>query len=167
MKRIMLFILLISTLTSCYPPRIIYSIKDTQPSCLRDSVDVRLIKGSTITTGGLSLFPNLYLEISNNKENSIFINQNSTLELRTDSAILKYEISSDSLVYQLGKNDKQLLHLSFRATDFERITYKTVDIEHKLYLLLDLYNDNGEKIEKCVILKPTGTKRMKYEEPPF
>ncbi|MDH8702172.1 hypothetical protein M2138_001532 [Dysgonomonadaceae bacterium PH5-43] len=167
MKRIILFILLISSLTSCYPPRIIYSIEDPQPSCLRDSVDVRFIKGSTITTGGLSLFLSLYLEISNNKENNIFINQNSTLELRTDSAILKYEISSDSLVYQLGKNDKQLLHLSFRATDSEHITYKTVDIEHKLYLLLDLHNDNGEKIEKCVILKPTGTKRMKYEESPF
>jgi hypothetical protein len=147
----------------------------------KDSVDVRLIKGSTITTGGLSLFLNLYLEISNNKESSISINQNSILELRTDSATLKYEISPDSLVYRLGENEKKLLHLYFRATDLDYITYKTVDwpsiwnfstlgvknTRHRLYLFLDLRNDKEEKMEKCIILKPTGTKRQKYEEPPF
>jgi hypothetical protein len=156
-------------LTSCYPPRIIYSIENIQPLVREDSIDVQLIKGSTITTGGLSLFQNLYLEILNNKESSILINQNSILELRTDSATLKFEILPDSLTYQLGENEKKLLHLYFRATDFEYITYKTVDTEHKhkLYLFLDLHNDKGEKVEKCVILKPTGTKRMKYEEPPF
>ncbi len=156
-------------LTSCYPPRIIYSIENIQPITQKDSIDVGLIEGSTITTGGLSLFLNLYLEISNNKENSISINQNSILELRTDSATLKYAISPDSLVYRLGENDKKLLRLSFRATDFDYITYKTVDTEHKhrLYLFLDLHDYKGEKIEKCVILKPTGTRRMKYEKPPF
>jgi len=134
-----------------------------------DSINVRLIKGSITTTGGFSLFLNLYLEISNNKESSMSIDQNFTLELRTDSTTLKFEILPDSLVYRLGENEKKLLHLYFRATDFEYITYKTVDTEnkHKLYLFLDLHDDKGAKIEKYVILKPTGTKRMKYEEPPF
>lgn len=161
------FILLISLLTSCYPPRIIYSIEETQFSCLKDSVGVRLIKGSTVTTGGMSLFLNLYLEVSNNTKDSIFIDQNSTLDLRTNTSILKYEISSDSLAYQLGKNDKKQFCLSFQTTDFEYVTYNTIDTGHKLCLVLDLRNGKGEKIDKCVILKPTGTKRMKYEEPPF
>jgi len=171
MKRIVFFLILFAfILTSCYPPRIIYSIADIKPYVQQDSIDVRLIKGSTIATGGaLSLFLSMYVEISNNKESNILINQNSTLELRTDSAVLKYEISPDSLVYQLGRNDKKLLHLSFQATDFDYITYKTVDTEnhHKLFLFLDLQDYRGEKIEKCVILNPTKTKRMKYEKPPF
>jgi len=147
-----------------------YSITDIQPSCQEDSVDVRLIKGSTTATGGaLSLFLNIYLEISNHKESNILIHPNSTVVLRTDSAFLQYEILPDSLVYQLEKNEKKLLSLSFRATDFDYITYKTVDAgnQHKLFLFLDLQNDVGEKIEKCVTLKPTGTRRMKYEKPPF
>ena len=170
MKRIVFFLILLATvLTSCYPPRIIYSIENIQPLMQEDSIDIQLINGSITTTGGLSLFLNLYLEISNNKESSISINQNSTLELHADSTTLKFEISPDSLVYRLGENEKKILHLYFRATDFEYITYKTVDTEnkHKLYLFLDLHDDKGEEIEKYVILELTGTKWMKYEKPPF
>lgn len=146
-----------------------------------DSIGVKLIKGSTSTTGCLSVHLSLYLEISNNKESSISIYKNSILELRIDSAVLKYEISPDSLIYQLGKNDKKLLHLVFQATDLHYVTYKTVEwpsiwsfrthkIEiphHKLFLHLDLHGDKGEKIEKIIILKPIGTSRQKYEKPPF
>jgi hypothetical protein len=182
MKKIIFpFILLAFVLTSCYPPRIIYSIEDVQPSCQEDSIEAQLMKGSTYTTGGLSISLHLYLEILNNKEDCIFIEKNSTLELRTDSAVLKYKISPDSLNYQLNKNEKKLLYLYFRATDFDHITYKTVDWpsiwsfrtrnqkapQHKIYLFLDLQDESSKKIEKCIILKPTGTKRMKYEKPPF
>lgn len=161
--------MLSGVLTSCYPPRILYSIEGIRPSLKQDSVDVQLIKGSTITTGGLSLHLSLYLEISNKKESSILINRNSILELRTDSVILKYEISPDSLVYQLRENENKLLHLYFHTTDFEYATYKTVDTnhQHKLFLFLDLRDDEDKQIEKCVILKPTGVKRMKFETPPF
>jgi hypothetical protein len=156
-------------LTSCYPPRILYSIAEVTPCYQQDSIGVRLIKGSITTVGGQDVSLNLYLEISSNKENNILINQNSTLELRTDSVVLKYEISPYSLNYQLGKNDKKLLHLFFKATDLEYVTYKTVDTgnRHKLFLFFDLRDNQGEKIEKCVILTPTGTRRMKYEKPPF
>lgn len=182
MKRIVFLILLTVVLTSCYPPRIIYSIENIQPLMQKDSIDVRLVEGSTITTGDASsLFSNLYLEISNKRESNILINPNSILELRTDSSVLKYDISPDSLIYQLGRNDKKLLHLSFQTTDCEYVAYETIEFpsiwsfrtlkldnpQHKLYLLLDLYDDKGEKIEKYVVLKPTGTKRMKYENPPF
>lgn len=168
-------------LISCYPPRIIYSIEDIQPPLQEDSIDVKLIKGSTFTTGGLSVHLSLYLKISNNRDDSLLINKNSTLELRTDSAILIYEIFSDSLVYALNKNATKLLQLHFRVMDFDHTTYKTVEwpslwsfrthkIEmprHKLLLHFDLQGCNGNKIEKCVILKPTGTKRIQYEKPPF
>jgi hypothetical protein len=169
------------TLTSCYPPRIVYGIDGIKPDIQKDSIDVKLIKGSTFTTGGLSVHLSLYLEISNNREDILLINKNSTLELRTDSAVLMYEISSDSLVYALNKNVTKLLQLNFRVMDFDYTTYKTVEwpsfwsfcthkIEmprHKLFLRLDLRDDKGNKVEKCVILKPTGTRKQKYEEPPF
>jgi hypothetical protein len=170
-----------ASLTSCYPPRIVYGIDDIKPDIQKDSIDVKLIKGSTFTTGGLSVHLSLYLEISNNREQSLLVGKNSTLELRTDSAVLVYEISSDSLVYALNKNATELLQLHFRAMDFDYVTYKTIDWpsiwsfrthkidipRHKLFLHLDLQDDKGNKIEKCVILKPTGTRRQKYEEPPF
>ncbi len=160
--------------TSCYPPQIIYSIADIQPPYQKDSIDVRLIEGNTIATGCTSLHLGVHLEILNNKENSILIGQNPSLELRTDSVVLKYEIFSDSLNYQLGENEKKILYLYFQVTDFDCITYKTVEWpsiwnfrtlkiknpQHKLFLFLDLRNEEGAKIEKCIILKPTGTRRM-------
>ncbi|MGC3977357.1 MAG: hypothetical protein QM751_03450 [Paludibacteraceae bacterium] len=59
-KIVFLIILSVFVLTSCYPPRIIYSIEDIQPSLQEDSIDIKLIKASTITTGGLSLHMSLY-----------------------------------------------------------------------------------------------------------
>jgi len=161
-------------LTSCYPPKIIYSIEDIKPSYKEDSIRVQLIEGNTISTGTTTTYLGLYLEISNDRKNDLLIGQNSTLELRTDSAYLQYKISQDSLIYQLDRNDRKLLRLNFRAMDFDHITYKTVDWpsiwsfgtrkeknpRHKLFLLLDLQDNNGKKIEKCVILKPIGTKKM-------
>jgi len=168
-KIVFLIILSVFVLTSCYPPRIIYSIEDIQPSLQEDSIDIKLIKASTITTGGLSLHMSLYLEILNNKESVIFIEKNSILELRTDSAVLRYKIYPDSLTYQLRKNEKKSLQLHFTATDIEYVVYKTMntDKKHKLLLFLDLQEENGKKIKKCVILRPTGIRRMKYETSPF
>jgi hypothetical protein len=181
MKNILFCCLLLAfVLTSCYPPRILYSIENVQPF-QTDSINVQLIEGSAITAGGLSIYLNLYLEISNNKTSNILINQNSALELLSDSGNLKYEISPDSLVFQLMGSETKLLQLHFHATDFDHITYKAVEwpsiwsfrthrIEtprHKLFLYMDLQDDKGNKVKKCIILKPTGIKRNKYEEPPF
>ena len=182
MKQTILSLILVTTLlTSCYPPRIVYGIDNIKPDIQEDSIDVKLVKGSTFTTGGLSVHLSLYLEISNYREVGLTINKNSTLELRTDSAILMYEISSDSLVYDLNKNKTKLLQLNFRVTDFDHITYKTVDWpsiwsfrtlkiktpQHKLFLFIDLQDDKGNKVGKCVILKPVETRKQKYEKPPF
>ncbi|MGC3977358.1 MAG: hypothetical protein QM751_03455 [Paludibacteraceae bacterium] len=91
------------------------------------------------------------------------------MELRTDSAVLRYKIYPDSLTYQLRKNEKKSLQLHFTATDIEYVVYKTMntDKKHKLLLFLDLQEENGKKIKKCVILRPTGIRRMKYETSPF
>jgi hypothetical protein len=116
----------------------------------------------------------LFLKILNNKESEISIEKNSILELRTDSVVLEYEIYPDSLTYQLRENEKKILKLYFEATDLEHITYRTVNWpsiwsfrtlkektpRHKLFLFLDLQDENGKTIEKCVILKPTETKKM-------
>ncbi len=182
MKRIAFFlILLLFTLTSCYPPRIIYSIEGFQPSFAQDSINVRLLEGSTITTGGSYLYLNLYLEIASNREGSVFINKNSTLELQTDSTALIYDICSDTLVYALNKNEIKLLKLHFNSEDRDHITYKTVEWpsmwsfcsrkmetpRHKLFLYLDIQDKNKNKMGKYIVLKPTETKRLKYKKPPF
>jgi hypothetical protein len=175
MKRILFYTALLAFLfTSCYPPQIIYSIEYIKPSYQEDSIRIHLIEGNTISTGTTITHLGLYLEISNDREDDIFTGQNSLLELRTDSAYLQYKILQDSLIYRLDKNDKQLLRLSFQATDFDHITYKTVNWpsiwsfrtlkeenpRHRLFLFLDLRDENENKIEKCIILKPTGTRRM-------
>ncbi|MDR1005414.1 MAG: hypothetical protein LBL74_00925 [Bacteroidales bacterium] len=175
MKRVIFYTIpLIFILTSCYPPRIMYSIENIKPLYEEDSIRVQLIKGNTISTGTTITYTELYLEIFNDRKNDVLIGQNSILELRTDSSCLQYEISKDSLIYQLNSNERKLLRLNFRAMDSDHIAYKTVDWSsiwsfrvrketnprHKLFLLLDLQNNDGNKIEKQIILKPIGTKRM-------
>lgn len=140
---------------------------DIKPPAQADSINIQLIDGNIIATGGaLQLFLNLYLEVSNNKKCNILIKNNSTLELRIDSTVLKFELSSDSIDYQLENNEKKQLHLCFEVRDFENVAYKTIDTpnQHKLYLFLNLQDDFGRKIKKCVVLNPKGTKRMRYEK---
>lgn len=176
-KKVLPILLLMSLLSSCYPPKILYSIEHIESLSEDDSIRVQLIGGDIISSGTTDVYLGLQLKLSNDSENDIFIRQNSTLELKTDSAMLKFEIFPDSLDYCLEQFEGKLLQLNFKAIDLEHITYTTVDwpsfwsmrtLEqktplHKLYLSLDLYNKEGEKIENNVVLKPIGTKKMKYE----
>ena len=161
MKNIILILILLLGVTSCYPPRIVYALDNECSLNNSDSIGVRLLKGSTTTIDAQSINTFLLLEIEN-KSNSVFtINTNNHLEVLIDSIMLQYEmIDNDSLPCNIVPCAKKSVLFVFNTKDSKGLIYGKKK-NHLLKLHLD---SKQNRITPPIILKPIKTRRVVYEK---
>lgn len=182
MRKYLLTLILLAYLTSCYPPRIIYGLESVQPNLANDSIRIVLNSADIISVGMLDPLMGIDLEIQNERSSVLYLSDDSRLELHTESEILQYEnsikdtmnVSFQMLPYEevlkykscrILPYEKRQQKFSFKANDINFITYNSLkEKRHKLFLSLDLIDENGNRIEKKVVLVPIKTKRMRYEK---
>lgn len=163
---------------SCYPPRIIYGVESFQPNAEKDSIQLFLEEAEILFAGTFRPLLGIALEIQNEKSVSLFLSLGkSHLELHSESEILQYknrtedtlDISFQMLPHEaklkyksctISPHEKKQRRLFFDANDMDYITFNSMkEKRHKLFLSLDLKDENGNKIEKEIILVPIKVTR--------
>ena len=165
MKKI-LFLLLSWGLVSCYPPRIIYVLDDIYPIEKNDSIDIRLLKGSSFSTNAQTITSMLSIDICNKSNSILILNKKNRLEASIDSDTLLYElVESDTLPLLLEPKLQKNLLLIFKAEDPQYLLYNSMNNKkgHLLALNLRFQDISGKEFDKIIILKSLKTKRWLYE----
>ena len=170
MKKILYLAITLICMTSCYLPRILYSTESVMPSAECDSIEVTLLRGDIISSGGSDPAMAARLDIVNRKTTSVSLLDSPVLELFTDNHILLFEeferkdtLASNSTI---PSHERKEVTLYFKSQDDNYVTYQSLKKEgkklsgHKLCLTLHLKDCNGINIEKKIVLIPTKTKRM-------
>ena len=161
MKTKFFTLILLLSLTSCYPPRIVYEIENIANN-EKDFLEFQLIAGSTI--GIYSSHSKFNFEVSNNSENNeFFLCKNRRLTLQLPSTTLDYKIPTDTISFRIGSHETKKIKLSFGLEDSEGLLYKNI-MSHSLNLILNFEDINGKSITKQILLKPVKTRRMRYEK---
>lgn len=160
--------ILLLGMSSCYPPRIVYALDDIH-SVKNDSIDVQLLKGSTISLDARDLTSILRIEIWNKGNSTLTLNKNNELEARIDSVTLNYELKdrdSDPFPCILEPISQKKISLVFKAEDLNYHLYRSLNNKngHFLKLHLSFQNSSGKEIDKEIILKYVKTRRLKYEK---
>ncbi|MBR6286159.1 MAG: hypothetical protein IKR18_04105 [Bacteroidaceae bacterium] len=159
------FLLLLSVgLASCYPPRIIYTTDDIQPQTATDSVEIQLLKGSTISIDAQTVTSILSVEILNNRSSSLSLN-NSKLEAIVNSNVLNYNLADgNSLPLLLEPRTRKNILLTFKVKDPDYRIFGSLSDKNKHSLKLNLTFQNGNrKITKLITLKYLKKKRFVFE----
>lgn len=144
----------------------------------KDSIQLFLEEAEILFAGTFRPLLGIALEIQNEKSVSLFLSLGkSHLELHSESEILQYknrtedtlDISFQMLPHEAKlkyKNgtippyEKKQQNFSFKVNGTDYITYKSMkEKRYKLFLSLDLKDENGNKIEKEIILVPIKYKK--------
>ena len=170
MKKILYLAITFICMTSCCPPRILYSTESVMPSAERDSIEVTLLKGDIISSGGSDPMMCARLDILNRKTTSVSILDSPVLELFTDNHILLFEEferkDTGACNSTILSQERKEATLYFKSQDDNYVTYKSLKKNgkklsgHKLCLTVYLKDCNGINIEKKIVLIPTKTKKM-------
>ena len=157
MKNCLFLLTFLLSITSCYPPRIVYGIEDILSDMDKDSLGIQLITGST---SGFAIRPysTFHLEISNETGENIFMCKNPTLTLEVPSVTLEFENRKDT-IYRIDSHKMKKIWLYFRLDDSERLLYK-FKMDHRLNLMLHFEDVDGKSITKQILLRPIKTKKM-------
>lgn len=166
MKATFYLLILLCGLSSCYPPRIIYVMDDTHPVNGNDSIDIRLLRGSTISIDAQKLISGFHMEIRNKSNSIITLNKNIRLEAHTDSVTLYHKSARiETHSYELYPNVKNNIYCAFITEDTEYHIYRSTANKkgHTLKLHLSLRDTYGKVFEKEIALKFSRTKSWTYE----
>ena len=171
MKKIyfaMSIIIGICVFVSCKPIQIIYSVENIEPSIIEDSIDVRMTDTTALFFPGRSSFCFAF-EITNKGSNSISFGNNSILGFKNDSNSWNLKRESDynaDSILQIKNNETKSLEICcYNIRDSLLVSilidYQSIKKEnHRLILYLDIEDEYKNKIEKRIILKPIGTRKM-------
>ncbi len=111
MKKIFCLILLLWGVASCYPPRFVYVLDDIHSVEKNDSIDIQLLKSSTISTDAQTVISMLSIEIWNKSNSILILNKKNRLEALVDPVTLYYElVESDTLPCKLEQKSKKTFY---------------------------------------------------------
>ena len=168
--------LFLTVLTTCESGRIIYGYEDVIPQSRRDSISID-VKNASVIFFNMSPYINIEIEIQNEKRNPLYLSsETSYLRLYTGYETLQYKNTIDTLgtFFQMLSHEEKLKYknsmippyekkqqyFSFKVNGTDYITYKSMkEKRYKLFLSLDLKDENGNKIEKKIILVPIKYKK--------
>lgn len=162
MKKIVCFLFLLMGLTSCYPPRIIYTLAEHQSIAEEDSIEIHLLKVSTISLNTRRIFTSLSMEIINKGNSFLVLNNKSRLQAFADSVSLDYQLyNRDTLPLRIEPKSKKKVFFSYTAEDSTSVIYNAALKKHDHILKLSLDFQDG--IQKDVIFNFLKTRRFIYE----
>ncbi|MBQ3624026.1 MAG: hypothetical protein II950_01225 [Prevotella sp.] len=168
--------LFLTVLTTCESGRIIYGYEDVIPQSRRDSISID-VKNASVIFFNMSPYINIEIEIQNEKSIPLYLSsEKSYLILYTEHEALQYKNTIDTLgiFFQMLSHEAKLKYkngtippyekkqqnFSFEVNGTDYITYKSMkEKRYKLFLSLDLKDENGNKIEKKIILVPIKYKK--------
>ena len=133
MKKILYLAITLICMTSCYLPRILYSTESVMPSAECDSIEVTLLRGDIISSGGSDPAMTARLDIVNRKTTSVSLLDSPVLELLADNHILLFEeferkdtLASNSTI---PSHERKEVTLYFKSQDDNYVTYQSLKKE--------------------------------------
>ena len=153
--------IIIVFLTSCHPPRIIYSQEDT--SVNTDSLSIRLIRGSMY--GGIDLHLRVFLSIKNNVGDSLILQNSSTAKIVTDEGEIELFMNGETKDSTLLSSEDSNVSILFQGIDESYLAYNHIyKDKHHVELTIRLKAKNGRLINKRILLRIARIKRHRYEK---
>lgn len=106
-----MFNTIIMGVASCYPPGFVYVLDDIHSVEKNDSIDIQLLKSSTISTDAQTVISMLSIEIWNKSNSILILNKKNRLEALVDPVTLYYElVESDTLPCKLEQKSKKTFY---------------------------------------------------------